>query len=278
MAIEFVGGAIAERLATGIFDPSFDMPLDSGLTGGIASSVEDGDYVVAVFATGSTADRTLYIGDGTDPYPLLGSELYANDTLDVNLRVGAKFVDGDTIVEFGPTGSTSDPGVTALYVFRGVDPVTPLDVSVVTATGTNSGLANPPAITPITSGAFIVALGAGHLSGNIGNPANFSSSDLTDFFQEYHPETNDITLGIGHKPDWVSGSFNPAAFTNSLSDSTSYSWAAMTIALRPAVGGNIKVWNGTAWVAKPVKVWNGSAWVAKPVKRWNGTAWVTTTY
>lgn len=40
--------------------------------------------------------------------------------------------------------------------------------------------------------------------------------------------------------------------------------------------GYIKVWNGTAWVKKPIKVWNGTAWVAKPVKRWNGVAWVAT--
>lgn len=42
--------------------------------------------------------------------------------------------------------------------------------------------------------------------------------------------------------------------------------------------GQIKVWNGSAWVAKPVKVWNGSAWVTKPVKVWNGSAWVETNY
>lgn len=42
--------------------------------------------------------------------------------------------------------------------------------------------------------------------------------------------------------------------------------------------GQIKVYNGASFVAKPVKVWNGSTWVTKPVKRWNGTSWVTTTY
>lgn len=42
--------------------------------------------------------------------------------------------------------------------------------------------------------------------------------------------------------------------------------------------GQIKVWNGTAWVVKPMKVWNGTSWVIKPVKRWNGAAWVETTY
>lgn len=46
----------------------------------------------------------------------------------------------------------------------------------------------------------------------------------------------------------------------------------------PSAGGNVKVWTGTAFTAKPVKVWTGSAWVVKPVKRWSGTAWVTTTY
>lgn len=47
----------------------------------------------------------------------------------------------------------------------------------------------------------------------------------------------------------------------------------------PVTGtGDAKVWNGTAWVAKPVKVWNGTAWVQKPVKFWNGTAWTTTSY
>jgi len=49
----------------------------------------------------------------------------------------------------------------------------------------------------------------------------------------------------------------------------------------PPVGGStgqIKVWNGAAWIAKPVKVWNGASWVVKPVKYWNGSAWTITPY
>lgn len=42
--------------------------------------------------------------------------------------------------------------------------------------------------------------------------------------------------------------------------------------------GKIKVYNGSAFVAKPMKYYNGSAFVAKPVKRWNGSAWVPTNY
>jgi len=42
--------------------------------------------------------------------------------------------------------------------------------------------------------------------------------------------------------------------------------------------GQIKVWDGASWVAKPMKVWNGSTWETKPVKFYNGATWVTTPY
>lgn len=42
--------------------------------------------------------------------------------------------------------------------------------------------------------------------------------------------------------------------------------------------GEIKVWDGTQFTAKPVKVWDGSSWVIKPVKVWDGTSWVATNY
>lgn len=38
--------------------------------------------------------------------------------------------------------------------------------------------------------------------------------------------------------------------------------------------GLVGVWNGSAWVQKPVKVWDGAAWTTKPLKRWNGASWV----
>lgn len=37
--------------------------------------------------------------------------------------------------------------------------------------------------------------------------------------------------------------------------------------------GLAKVWDGSAWQARPVKHWTGSAWVQKPAKHWNGAAW-----
>lgn len=46
----------------------------------------------------------------------------------------------------------------------------------------------------------------------------------------------------------------------------------------PAPTGQIKVWTGAAWEAKPMKVWTGAAWETKPVKYWNGSAWTTTSF
>lgn len=63
------------------------------------------------------------------------------------------------------------------------------------------------------------------------------------------------------------------AFAVSANTSTGFS-----ISLSAGSSGQIKVWNGSTWVAKPMKVWNGSAWVIKPVKVWNGSAWVETNY
>lgn len=68
------------------------------------------------------------------------------------------------------------------------------------------------------------------------------------------------------------GGLNRAQFNRVSYNSTT------PMALASAITGQIKVWNGSAWVAKPVKVWNGSGWVIKPVKRWNGSAWVVTPY
>jgi hypothetical protein len=230
VAIEFVGGNTAGKL--GATSGNTTIALNGSLTGGIASAVAAGDLVIAAFATGSAADRTLAITDGTTGYTLIDSELHANDTEQTNLRVAYKFMGGtpDASTTFGPTGNIADAGAMAVYVFRGVDTSTPLDVAAVPATALNTQLANPGPITPTTAGAYIVCVGAGAREGL----GDFSSSDLTDFrTQSGSNDTNDITLGVGHKPDWASGEFNPAAWTHSVGDSVNYSWAAMTIALRP---------------------------------------------
>jgi hypothetical protein len=221
MAIQFVGGATANKVGNTVATST--IALDSGLTGGIASAVSAGDLVIAAFATGSVADRTLSITDGSSK--------------DTNLRVAYKFMGGtpDTATTFGPTGNVDDAGAMAVYVFRGVDTGTPLDVAATTATGTNSGLPNPPSITPITAGAFPVHIGA---CGHSGGADTFTSGTLVDFMTDGANDTNDATIGIGHVDNWTSGASDPAAFGFSQVDSNTFSWAALSLVLRPAANTN----------------------------------------
>jgi hypothetical protein len=278
MAIKYVGRKTSTK--AGATSGNSTISLSSGLVGGLRGNVEDGDLVIATFSTGSSSDRTLAITDGTTDYTLIGSEIYANGVVDTNLRVAYKFMAStpDASVTFGPSGGTADAACTAVMVFSGVDPDTPLDVTVQTATLTSSILANPPSITPSTDGAVIVCIGAGSLAEV--SFGSFSASGLSDFFSTSQNDTHASVLGAGHKLDWTSGAYDQSAFSYAF-DSSNLSSAAMSLVLRPgpeSTGGNLKVWNGSSWVAKPVKVWNGSSWVTKPVKRWNGSSWVTTTY
>lgn len=227
--IQFVGGAIASKVGAAAGNST--IPLNSGLTGGIEAAARPGDFVLAAFSTGSSVDRTLAITDGTLDYTLIGSELSnAGSSSHHNLRVARKFITSDTDTTFGPTGNTSDAGAMAVYVFRGVDTSTPLDVAVTTATGTLNWGPNPPSITPITPGAFIVCLGGS--ASQVADVAPSNPGGVSDFFSIGQSDTYRTGLGICHKDDWISGAFDCPAFGGGAEAGSVFS--AMTIALRPA--------------------------------------------
>lgn len=230
--IQFVGGAVAGKV--GATSGNSTIALNSGLTGGIASAAQAGDFVLAAFATGALSDRTLVITDGTNNYTLVGSELYSSASgIDTNLRVAYKFITSDTDTTFGPTQSNDDAGVMAVYVFRGINTTTPLDVTPTTATASFNQRPDPPAITPVTPGAFIVAIGAG---GGLLSPDPFEQNfggTLKGFIKQFQTDTNNAAMSLGYKDDWVSGSYDPPLW-NFSSNPVANTVASMTIALRPA--------------------------------------------
>lgn len=227
--IEYVGGRTLGFAGT---TSNVNVSLSGTLSGGLASSPSVGDLVIVYFGTGSTADRDLVIGSFFFPYTEV-TELYADSTFDTNLVVAYRRLtsfDTNFVTLTGGTLSTNDAGAVAIQVWRGVDAGDPFDVTATTATTTNTVLCNPPAITPASDGAIIVSGGAGaHNDGT----DTFSSSDLTDFLTVGSNDTNDVTIGLGYKV-WTSGAFDPAQFTFSGTDSTSFSSASVTLALRPA--------------------------------------------
>jgi hypothetical protein len=105
----------------------------------------------------------------------------------------------------------------------------------VTATGINSRLANPGSITPTTTGAVVYVVGAA--AGGTGGTFTDSNS-LTAWLAGNSVDTNDAMMGAGYYTGWTSGAYNPNAFTGGGTDTTSDSWAAVCVALRPVTFSN----------------------------------------
>jgi hypothetical protein len=188
------------------------------------------DLVIVSYATGSGADRS--IGVTTAGYTE-AAELWANgSTCDTSLSVNYKRMGAtpDTTLDLSPTGSAADAGSVIVEVWSGVDQTTALDVAHATATGTATGRPDPPSITPVTSGARIVVVGAAAaLNGAVFTQ---SGSELSNFLSVTQVDNNDSMIGSGDAA-WTSGAFDPVAWVGGTTNAGD-SWASVSLALRPA--------------------------------------------
>lgn len=228
MALQYVGGNTGTWVGSTGTTNSISL---TALTGGIASSAQAGDLVIAVYVTGSAANRALSITDpSSTSYTLIDAELYSDGTTyDTNLEVAYKrLTAADATTRFGPTNSTADAGAAVVHVWRGVHATTPLDVAAVAATGTGTGRPNAASITPTTSGAIVLVAGGGAAA----TGAVFTATELSNFRTATSADNNDAMVGLGSFA-WSSGAFDPAQWTGGTTNAAD-SWAAMTIALRPA--------------------------------------------
>jgi hypothetical protein len=209
----------------------------TSLTGGVASAPAVGDLVIVGFSVGATSDGTYDIENtAAVDYTLVGTEQYQNDTFDSNLRVAYRFMPNPTETQFrfaGGSLNAADGAAWTVHVFRNVDTGTPMDVTATTGGNINTRLANPPSITPTTSGAWILFVGAG--AGGTG-AATYSAPYLGDIRVNNGVDTNDGFIGSGYMP-WASGAYDGVVFTGGGTDTTNDSWTSVVAALRPASGG-----------------------------------------
>jgi hypothetical protein len=223
-AIEYVGG-----FAQGFAGSTSDITISlTSLTGGIASAPAEGDLVVVYFGAGSTFGISGIMS--VSGY-LKVAGLSQSDSYDANLIVSHKFMGSTPDTSFVLTGGTQSnaiAGAVAVHVFRNVDPILPLDVTTTTAQAPNTGVPNPPAITPTTENSVIVS---GGVAAHVAGVRTFTSSDLTDFVTAGANDDIDVSIGAGYH-NWTSGSFDPAVFGGGATSSTD-SWVAVTLALRP---------------------------------------------
>lgn len=119
-----------------------------------------------------------------------------------------------------------------VFVFRGVDVVTPIDVAAVIASGTATDLADPGAVTPAAAGALIHAI---YAAAQATATAWTAPSGISGFQQISNPNAaTKPRIGAGYAKQWAAAAFNPAAVTGGEATKTSDQWVGITLALRPA--------------------------------------------
>lgn len=237
MAISFVGSYASSYTNTSSQNIGFSNLKDESNS---TPTLQENDLVIVGIASNLNSDRSS--GDANilvpSGYTGILSHDYRDDLNDINFRTSLKFMGStpDTSVTLpGSGGSGSNGTAFVIYVFRGVDTSTPLDVAAVQAGGTNTGVADAAAITPTTSGAWIMAVGgyAGAIGSVYTNPSGMSST--TNHFRSAGSSTSfNGVIGAALYTAWTSGAYNPAAFGGG-SGSSQNSWSAVTIALRPGV-------------------------------------------
>lgn len=197
----------------------------TALTGGIDTAAREGDVVFVMHASRRSSDEE--VGVATAGYTEV-ADIYGSANEGANLSVSHK--------RMGPTPDTSVTTNTLVggrvcaiaYVLRNVDPDTVLDVAVVTATKTNSGIADPGSITPLNAGALVLAVGASISSTTtaLTGPSGYSNHVTICNTSN----ANYIHLGVAMKA-WTSGSEDPGAWSG-VTDNALFGSAAVTIAVR----------------------------------------------
>ena len=239
MALEFVGGAVFGFSGTATGTHSL-----TSLTGGLAAAPIEGDIVVVAFtgafSSGSAPVLTV-TGNNSGSYAAVaGSPVTGTDSVDATLSVfyAVQGATPDTEISRSGLGLSSRGGAIAVHVWRGVDPDVPLDVTPTTATADNIGRPTPAGITPVTEGAVAIASGSASAS------TNFTSGDLDNFITVFGSATIPGLIGCGSRAWAGSGAMSFTQWGGGTT-STSASWSAITIALRPegdpAVNGEFDV-------------------------------------
>lgn len=236
--IQYVGyydsGSISNTGSNYTLDFGAVPPNPSGI--GVGGGLQSGDLVVIVSGWISTSFGfpTVLTSGFTNVVSGMRSS-----TRGINFAVDYKIMGPSPDYVITVKGSSISGVIQAARatVWRGVNPSTPLDVTTAQANDVGSSQWDPPAITPVTTGAVILMCG-GHTGAN-----NFSQglhsppvgvTPLTNI-GAFDNINNTPFLGLYQAANlsWVSGSYNAGMWSGSLS-SAQDAWYSATLALRPA--------------------------------------------
>lgn len=130
--------------------------------------------------------------------------------------------------------------------------------------GTAPACVYPPSWSDNSLGPFVA--GQGYSDGVTATNMNYSGS---------------YSVSSGSLPSGLSLNTSTGAITGTVTSAADYSftitatnsYASISQAFSGTIAGGIRIWNGTAWLKRPVQVWNGTAWVVKTLKVWSGSSW-----
>jgi len=231
----YVGGASSYETGSYAEPGQISISLTS-LTGGLASSPSAGDLVVIVIGSCGPQTSDYDVKMTTSGYTEQ-VELFASDTVKTNFGVFTKFMGAtpDTTA-VGASGFNSQFRVMLVQVWRGVNQTTPMDVTLTSTTGTDGATVDAPSITPTTPKSVVLAIGsaADVLTASNALSALTVPSGMTNFVGRdcFYASFRVEAAGIA-SVEWTGGAYNPAAFGGG-STYNGASWAAATLALRPA--------------------------------------------
>lgn len=218
--LQFVGGRTYAE------DEPLTVPLTS-LTGGIATSPSAGDIVIVAVGFKNSTDRDIKadLAGYTEV-----ADLFAGGVNNAHMAVFYKVLSSaETSVDIDLDGH--DEGWAVVHVWRGVNQTTPLDAITSTNTGI-PGVPNCPAITTITDGAVVIAIGGAVYGLSPSNGVALTTpTGMTNFYTI--AELGIFGIGIASILRETAGFYDPPAFGGG-STNTNNSYCAVTLALRPA--------------------------------------------
>jgi hypothetical protein len=226
----YVGGT-STATSNGFSGTTVDLTT---LTGGIRPSPEEGDLVVIAVSQGRDGSvnpgTTFTLSGGYDN----AGYSYGNDDFDVMLGVFTKVMTDTPDTGVTITASPgSYPIAIVVHVWRGVEPTSIFDATPITASNGGNARPNPGPITPSAVGAVVLAIGANPLTNSETWPIKSTSSGYINSIIRVFGVGGGTSIGICSKV-WASGSEDPGAF-NTVSTNSSFSWAAITLALKPGL-------------------------------------------
>lgn len=230
MPISFLGSAATNAANGG--NLTFTLTGLGNSSGGTATLQQD-DVVFLVYAHTDPTDEAITPPTGWNE---LHEDFHDGGSFSSNVAIFWKAMGAtpDTTVTITGIGGSQNASAGVCFALRGVNTTTPLDVAVTRDVNSASTAASPAAITPSSSGAWIMIACSGTATTTLDytRPADLDST--TNLFRQAKQADNrDVVVGAGFKTNWTSGAFTPTVFGGG-ANAAGNAGIALSIAIRPA--------------------------------------------